>query len=104
MRLKIISCEVLFREISLLAAQSGNEVDIAFLPKGLHDQKSARMRATLQEMVDQVDSERYQAVAFGYALCGNGTAGLVARDLPLVIPRAHDCITLFLGSRQRYSE
>jgi hypothetical protein len=104
MRLKIISCEVLFREISLLASQSGNEVDIAFLPKGLHDQKSAKMRATLQEMVDQVDSGRYQAVAFGYALCGNGTAGLVARDVPLVIPRAHDCITLFLGSRQRYSE
>ena len=32
-------------------------------------------------------------------LCGNGLAGLVARSIPLVIPRAHDCITLFLGSR-----
>jgi hypothetical protein len=27
---------------------------------------------------------------------------LVARDVPLVIPRAHDCITFFLGSKQRY--
>ena len=25
-----------------------------------------------------------------------------ARDLPVAVPRAHDCITLYLGSRQRY--
>jgi hypothetical protein len=31
-------------------------------------------------------------------------AGLVTRQIPLVIPRAHDCITLFLGSRTRYGE
>jgi hypothetical protein len=37
-------------------------------------------------------------------LCGQGTAGLVARHAPLVIPKAHDCITLFLGSRQRYQQ
>ena len=24
--------------------------------------------------------------------------------MPLVIPRAHDCIALFMGSRQRYRE
>jgi hypothetical protein len=39
-----------------------------------------------------------------YGLCGQATAGLVARGAPLVIPRAHDCITLFLGSRERYNE
>jgi hypothetical protein len=37
-----------------------------------------------------------------YGLCGQSTAGLVARDVPVVIPRAHDCITLFLGDRRRY--
>jgi hypothetical protein len=103
MRLKIISCEVLFREISLLAAQSTNQVDVEFLPKGLHDERSAVMRSRLQQVIDAIDPARYDAVAFGYALCGNGTAGLVARSLPLVIPRAHDCITFFLGSRERYA-
>jgi hypothetical protein len=29
---------------------------------------------------------------------------LIARDIPLVIPRAHDCITLFLGDRERYKD
>jgi hypothetical protein len=31
-----------------------------------------------------------------------GLAGLTARTKPLVLPRGHDCITLFLGSRRRY--
>jgi len=39
-----------------------------------------------------------------YGLCGQATAGLMARDIPLVIPRAHDCITLFLGDRARYKD
>ncbi|RPJ43452.1 MAG: DUF1638 domain-containing protein, partial [Chloroflexi bacterium] len=37
-------------------------------------------------------------------LCGRATAGISARDIPVIIPRAHDCITLFLGSRARYKE
>ena len=37
-----------------------------------------------------------------YGLCGKATAGLAAGAVPVVIPRAHDCITLFLGDRQRY--
>jgi hypothetical protein len=102
MRLKIISCEVLFREISLLAARSPNQVDVEFLPKGLHDQKSAVMLERLQQVLDAVETG-YDAVAFGYALCGNGIAGLTARSIPIVIPRGHDCITMFLGSRQRYA-
>ena len=40
----------------------------------------------------------------GYGLCGQATNGLVARDVRVVIPRAHDCITLFLGDRGRYKD
>jgi hypothetical protein len=60
------------------------------------------MRARLQEAVEGVDATRYEAVLLGYALCGNGVAGLVSRTLPLVIPRAHDCIALLMGGRDRY--
>lgn len=40
----------------------------------------------------------------GYGLCGRGTVGVVARDVPLAIPRVHDCIALFLGSDARHRE
>lgn len=61
------------------------------------------MRDRLQEMADAVDPAKYGAVLFGYALCGNGVNGLTATRLPLIIPRAHDCIGLLMGSRERYS-
>jgi hypothetical protein len=102
MRLKVISCDVMFREVCHLAAHSPNQVDVEFLPKGLHDLKSQAMRERLQAAVDQASAGDYDAVALAYALCGNGIAGLTARQIPLAVPRAHDCIALFLGDRKRY--
>src|ERR1051326_7872623 len=102
MRLKLISCEVFYREMCAAIARSPHVVDIAFLPKGLHDMGAKGMRERVQAALDQVDETHYDAVLFGYGLCNNGLAGLTARTIPLVVPRAHDCITLFLGCRQRY--
>jgi len=45
----------------------------------------------------------YDAIVLAYGLCGAATAGLQARSIPVVVPRAHDCITLFLGDRERYT-
>jgi hypothetical protein len=103
MRLRIVACEIFFRELSLLAARSPHKVDIEFLPKGLHDQGGAAMRERLQAAIDAADATRYDAVLLAYGLCNNGLAGLAARSLPLVLIRAHDCITAFLGSRDRYA-
>jgi hypothetical protein len=104
LRLKLIACEILYREFCAAAARSINQIDLEFLPKGLHDMGAAKMSARLREVLDQVDQSRYEAILFGYALCSNGLVGLGARSVPLVIPRAHDCITLFLGNKERYLE
>ncbi|MBK8050203.1 MAG: DUF1638 domain-containing protein [Anaerolineales bacterium] len=47
-------------------------------------------------------SGAYDAIILAYGLCGASTAQLIARHTPIVMPRAHDCITLYLGSRDRY--
>jgi len=104
MRYKLIGCDVLYRELCLAVARSPHQVDVEFLPKGLHDLGGPAMSKRMQEVVDAVDGAVYDAVLFGYGLCGNGLAGVRARSIPLVLPRAHDCITLFLGDRQRYLE
>jgi hypothetical protein len=101
-RLKLIACEILCREFSAAVARSVNHVDPEFLPKGLHDIGSAGMSGRLQEAIDRVEGSHYDAVALGYALCSNGLIGLRANDLPIVVPRAHDCITLLLGDGDRY--
>jgi hypothetical protein len=102
MRLKLISCEVFYREFCAAVARSPNTVDLEFLPKGLHDIGTEGMRGRLQAAIDRVDHSRYDAILVGYGLCNNGLVGLTAPSTPLVVPRAHDCITVFLGSKERY--
>jgi hypothetical protein len=104
MRLKLIACEVLYREMCAAVARAPHQVDIEFLPKGLHDLGGAAMRQRLQQIVDAAETAHYDALLLGYGLCGNGVAGLSSRGTPLVIPRAHDCIALLMGSRERYKE
>jgi hypothetical protein len=101
-RRKLIGCEVLLRELCHALARSPFVIDTEFLPKALHDLGGKGMRAQLQEVIDKVDAETYDTVLLGYALCGNGAAGLEARSIPLVIPRAHDCIAMLMGSREAY--
>lgn len=104
MRYKLISCEVFLREMCAAIAKSPHQVDLEFLPKGLHDLGCVGMLARMQAAVDRVKEEEYDAILLGYGLCNNGLHGLVAHGLPLIVPRAHDCITLFLGSKERYLE
>lgn len=102
MTLKLISCEVLYREFCLAVARSPHQIDIEFLPKGLHDIGCVGMLQRVQAAVDRVDPAHYDAILLGYGLCNNGIAGLRAPSIPLVVPRAHDCMTIFFGSKERY--
>lgn len=101
MRLKLLSCEIFYREFCAAVSRSPNVVDVEFLTQGLHDIGSDSMLERLQAAVDRVGSG-YDAVLMGYGLCNNGLVGLTARQARLVAPRAHDCITMFLGSKERY--
>ncbi len=103
MRLKLISCEIFYREMCAAIAHSPNTIDVTFLPKGLHDIGREPMLTCVQQAIDEVTDPRFEAILLGYGLCNKGIEGLEARTCPVVIPRAHDCITLFLGSRQRYA-
>jgi len=102
MKLKLISCEIFHREMQAAVSQSRHQIEIQFMPKGLHDIPCREMLSRMQAAVDETDG--FDAILLGYGLCNNGLQGLTARAVPLVIPRAHDCITVFLGSRERYSD
>lgn len=105
MRLKMISCEVFAREVNYCASLSPHIVDTEFTEKDAHDH-SPTLRRQIQERIDAVGTsgESYDAILLGYGLCGNSILGLRATDVPLVVPRAHDCCTICLGSRKRFEE
>jgi len=102
LRLKCIACDVLARPVYLAAARSPQIVDVSLQHYGLH-RTPAKLRRSLQEEIDRTTAaEGYDAIVLAYGLCGKAMDGLRAGGVPLVLPRAHDCITLFLGSRGRY--
>ncbi len=101
MHLKAIVCQVFTREMEEARLRSPHDVDVEMVTMGLHD-LGVQMQPHLQERIDAADAGGYDAIVLGYALCGRGTEGLRARKTQLVLPRAHDCIGLLMGSRQRY--
>lgn len=100
---KVIACEIAARELRYTAARSAHLVDLEFLTQGHHDTPSTG-RVELQQRIDAVPPAKYDAIILGYGLCSNILAGVTTAHTPLVIPRAHDCITLFLGSKERYQQ
>ena len=85
-------------------ARSVNRIDLEFLPKGLHDIGQAGMSARLQEVVGRRGRITLRRHPAGLRPVQQRPGGPDRPHIPLVPPAAHDCITLFLGSRQRYME
>jgi hypothetical protein len=105
MLLKLIACNVFMREACLGIAHSPHVIDVEFLELGEHIH-SDRLRQTLQAKIDRAeeDAKKYDAILLLYGLCGNAAVGLRVRKTRLVLPRAHDCCTILLGSKQRFQE
>jgi len=105
MYFKLIACDVLTREVCHCIACSSHTVDVEFTEKGAHED-SDRLRILLQQRIDKTAEKGtpYDAILLAYGLCGNATAQLAARNIRLVLPRAHDCCTIYLGSRRRFKE
>jgi hypothetical protein len=113
LRLKVIACDVFKREISYLSSHSPCFVDVTYLPQGLHNTPDI-LRAKLKEEIQNANGKfpydhfglrpSYDYILLLYGLCENSIAGLQSERVPLVVPRAHDCITVLLGSRTHYDE
>jgi hypothetical protein len=105
MRLQFIVCKVLQREAYLCAARSRNAVDVVMMKQGLH-QEPDKLRGEIQKALDittDIQGKPYDATLLGYGLCSNGIVGLQS-PIPIIVPRGHDCITLLLGSKDKYKD
>ena len=103
MPIALIACRVLEEEIGILMTDPSRIAHREFFEVGLHDQPAV-LRARLAEAIARAEEDpTAEAVVLVYGLCGLALVGLAPRRLPLVVPRAHDCVTLFLGSKERYA-
>lgn len=98
----VIACAVLALDIQSVAEKLGMDIDVKYLEGGLHDRPNV-LREKLQEAIDEISAlGQYDRIVIGYGVCGRGSVGLQAREIPLAIPKVHDCIALFLGGDAAY--
>ena len=93
------------KEVYFCAARSCNVIDIVFMEQGLHNEPD-KLRAEVQKALERTEDMRgrsYDATLLGYGLCSNGIVGLTS-EIPVVVPRGHDCMTLLIGSKEKYQE
>jgi hypothetical protein len=103
-RVYIIACGVLAKDIEGIAEKLPLTIGTHYLPAGLHERPD-KLRRKLQAAIDRAaNAGEWDRIVVGYGVCGRGTVDVRAQDIPLVIPRVHDCIALFLGGDDRYQE
>ncbi len=97
MRLAVIACQTVEAELRPLLPP---DTTFVVLEQGLH-RTPDKLRESLQKEINALDADE---ILLGYGQCGNGVVGLTSRTGRLVVPRVDDCISLLLGSYDRYRE
>ncbi len=98
----VIACAVLAVDLKHSAEILALDTAYKFLEAGLHN-TPALLREKLQTAIDEASKTGlHDRIIVGYGICGKGTIGIQSRSIPLVIPRVHDCIALFLGGDEVY--
>lgn len=96
----VITCSIMKNELLLFQTEGTSFV---FLEQSLH-RTPEKMKPAIQDEINKAEQWDGDAIILGYGLCSNGALGIKANRHPIVIPRVHDCIAMFLGSPERYME
>ncbi len=97
----IIACASIKPELEHIKA-GAKDVQIRYLPQNLH-RTPEKLKKMLQNKVNEVKYNDGKLV-LGFGLCSNAIIGIKAPQQGMYVPCAHDCITFFLGSREKYNE
>lgn len=90
MKLKVLGCDSIKRELYALAAVSAHEVTVETV--------SAAKTAVIQRIIDDEKYADCIVLAFGECVL----SGIYAAKIPLIAPRVHNCAHLLLGSANRF--
>ncbi|MFO1449815.1 MAG: DUF1638 domain-containing protein [Opitutaceae bacterium] len=100
----LVACDVFQAEFAALFAGSPMTPPprVAWLEMGLHDHPE-KMKFAIQGAIDRMEADpTVTSILLAYGLCGNGLIGIRSQRCRLVLPRAHDCISILFGDRPAY--
>ncbi len=96
---KIIACATVIEEIKPFLP---NDIECREMEPGLH-LHSDKLKNELQDIIDKITADT-ATIILGYGLCSKAVIGLKAENSTLIIPRADDCVSMFLGSQEAYRD
>lgn len=102
-RFGLVACRVFEAEIALHGGCAPHIVVTRFLEVGLHDHRTDSARRSRRKSTPLIFGMTFRQCCWRMGFVGGATAGLRAGRHQLVIPRAHDCITVFMGSKEKYA-
>ena len=102
MRIGIIYCETLRSEIQTLAGKIPEVIHLIEMPWGLHinpDELLAEVRRQIEDLQESVD-----VIVLGYGRCQSLDQLGENFKVPVLLPKADDCIGVLLGQEQYEKE
>ena len=104
MKIAVLACDVLTDEVRHFCRDLPDVARIEVIEQGLHNTPDL-LRERLQAAISATEEDpAIDAIVLVYGLCSRGIEGISARRCRIAIARAHDCVTLLLGSKERYAE
>ncbi len=99
----LLACDVFKEEINHFVTASPPWCAAVFLEMGLHDRPD-QLRQTVQQRIASLEADhpQLQTILLAYGRCGNGLLGVRAERCRVILPQAHDCISILLGGRAQH--
>jgi hypothetical protein len=95
----VLACETLRPELEFVMNASGAELPVWYIESGKHVFPD-RLRESIQNGIEGIPPE-YDTVLLLFGFFGNAMVGIRTGAFRVVLPKAADCIPLFLGSQER---
>jgi hypothetical protein len=93
----ILACETLRPELELVMTARMMDIPVFYVESGKHVFPD-KLRESIQEKLDEIP-EDFATVLFVFGFCGNAMVGVRSGAHTLVLPKAADCIPIFIGSQ-----
>ncbi|MEI6350415.1 MAG: DUF1638 domain-containing protein [Verrucomicrobiota bacterium] len=104
MNIAVLTCDVLTDEVRHFCRDLPQVKLIEIIEQGLHNTPDL-LRERLQAAITATENNpAIDQIVLVYGLCSRGIEGIGTKRCTLAVTRAHDCLTLLLGSKERYAE
>lgn len=97
---KVIACSIFKPYIEELEFDK-SQYNFTYLKIRQHNQPH-KLSKTIQKEIDETRDVNQIIVIYG--ICGGALLSLKAHDIPVVLVKVHDCMSILLGSKLRYGK